>query len=68
MASKPTSRVTGGSFEVGTQQWTGATASLSTPADLGALDLETLTHMRAVLMSEQGPGAGQSILPLIDAP
>ncbi|KAL8752390.1 MAG: hypothetical protein Q9184_005752 [Pyrenodesmia sp. 2 TL-2023] len=64
-ASKPTSRLTGGSFEVGTQQWTSPQQSQGTSRALDAIDLETETQMRATLLSEQGPGAGQSILPLV---
>ena len=60
-APKSTSRLVGGSFEVGSQQWTSAPESCAPPADLEETDLEFHTQMRSILLSKQGPGAGQSI-------
>ena len=60
-AAKATSRLAGGSFEVGNQQWTSAAAGCVLPADLDEMDLEFQTQMRSMLLSQQGPGAGPSI-------
>ena len=60
-ALTPTSRLAGGSFEVGNQQWTSAAEGCAPPADLEEMDLELQTQMRSMLLSQQGPGAGQSI-------
>ncbi|KAL8732429.1 MAG: hypothetical protein Q9181_003964 [Wetmoreana brouardii] len=59
--AKSTARVTGGSFEVGKQQWISSQETPKAPEDLSVADLEALTEMRSVLLSDQGPGAGQSI-------
>lgn len=63
--AKPNARVTGGSYEVGTQQWTSSTDVSNAPEDLSLVDLESLTQMKADLLSKQGPGAGQAIGPNI---
>ncbi|KAL8990708.1 MAG: hypothetical protein Q9177_000708, partial [Variospora cf. flavescens] len=56
--AKPTTRLTAGSFEVGSQKWTSSNAEPEAPENLAAVDLESLTKMRADLLSEQGPGGG----------
>ncbi|KAL8663599.1 MAG: hypothetical protein Q9202_003787 [Teloschistes flavicans] len=61
--AKPNARVTGGSYEVGAQQWTSSTDVSNAPEDLSLVDLESLTQMKADLLSKQGPGAGQAIGP-----
>lgn len=58
---KPTSRLTGGSFEVGDQQWTSAQRDPEPPSYIDGMDLESLTQMRSTLLSPQGPGAGNCI-------
>ena len=56
-ALKPTSRLVGGSFEVGNQRWTSAPECCPPPAGLEEVDLENYTEMKAMLLSQQGPGA-----------
>ena len=63
-SSRSTSRLVGGSFEVGKQQWTSAQGNPEALRDLSEIDLESETQMRAVLLSGQGPGAGSSVYPL----
>ncbi|KAL8726742.1 MAG: hypothetical protein Q9166_006537 [cf. Caloplaca sp. 2 TL-2023] len=64
-SSKSTTRLTNGSFEVGSHQFTSSQETLVAPPELDKIDLETLTQMRAVLLSSQGPGAGPA-LPLVE--
>ncbi|KAL9598809.1 MAG: hypothetical protein Q9179_003780 [Wetmoreana sp. 5 TL-2023] len=59
--AKSTARLTGGSFEVGKKQWISSQETPNAPVDLSVVDLENLTQMRSVLLSDQGPGAGQSV-------
>ena len=61
MLSKLTSRVTGGSFKVANQQWSSAQSDPEPPNNIKTMDLESLTRMRSKLLSQQGPGAGQSV-------
>lgn len=50
-----------GSIEMGSQTWTGEEKDIFKPVVLDDEDLEELTHMRAVLLGQQGPGAPSSI-------
>ncbi|KAL8975238.1 MAG: hypothetical protein Q9197_000541 [Variospora fuerteventurae] len=59
--AKPTTRLTAGSFKVGSQKWTSSSAEPEAPEDLAAVDLESLTKMKADLLSEQGPGGGPPV-------
>ncbi|KAI4099307.1 MAG: hypothetical protein L6R37_006019 [Teloschistes peruensis] len=59
--AKPNARLTGGSYEIGKQQWTSSRETPDAPEDLSMVDLESLTQMKADLLSKQGPGAGPSI-------
>lgn len=54
--------LTGGSVTVGAKTWSGNADSKSDSTSLQEVDLELLTRMRSSLLSEQGPGGGQSIL------
>ncbi|KAL8785776.1 MAG: hypothetical protein Q9213_003154 [Squamulea squamosa] len=65
---KSTSRLTGGSFEVGNREWISSGGRPEAPIDLDTVDLEDLTRMKIVLLSKQGPGAGPSIFPTVDDP
>ena len=64
-APKATTRLVGGSFEVGDQRWMSSQEASSSPEYLETMDLEDLTQMRSSLLSKQGPGAGKSIFPTI---
>ncbi|KAL8773758.1 MAG: hypothetical protein Q9209_001526 [Squamulea sp. 1 TL-2023] len=63
---KPTSRLTGGSFEFGGQEWISSGEPPEAPIDLDTIDLEAVTQMKHMLLSEQGPGAGPSIFPNLE--